>query len=114
MNKIIRLELLQQDLLLVQDPESYKDVVDEIYFFLDIEEAEKVAHEAVRANVTFRCWHTEIGIKNLLVVNSDNIGIVARVVFHAAKTILDNKEVDSKEMDGLLIQLIMDNIYTKN
>jgi hypothetical protein len=115
MNEIIRLELLHQDILLVKDPVSYEDIIKEISFFLDIEEAESAAYQAMKARVTFRCWHTEIGIKNMLVVDTyESIGVVSRVVLSAADTILSNKEVYSKEMEGLLLQLIMDNIYPKN
>lgn len=115
MNEIIRLELLQQDIMLIKNPESMQEIKDQIYFFLDAEELEKVAYETTNCGVAFREWHTEIGIKNLLVIcHPQNMGEVSRVVLFAAKRILENKNVKSDEMEGLLLQLIMDNIYPKN
>jgi hypothetical protein len=115
MNKIIRIELLQQDIMLIKEPESTQEVKDQIYFFLDAEELEKVAYETTNCGAAFRGWRTEIGVKNLLVINHpQDIGKVSRVVLFAAKRILENKNVKSGEMEGLLLQLIMDNIYTKN
>ena len=114
MNKIIRLELLHQDVMLIKNPKTADEISSEIDFFLEEHIADDVANELMKVKTAFREWHTEVGIKNLLVVSDESsVGTVSRVTFHTADKILENKGIDSKEMHALLVQQIMDGIYEK-
>lgn len=112
MKKVITLDLLQQDVLLL---ENEVNITSEIDFFLSKEEAESAAKELTGLPVAFRQWNTKHGVKNLLVINGKReLAMISRVVVLAAFDILRQREVESEEMVGLLVQLLMERIYEKD
>jgi len=111
MKRIIKLDLLQQEVLLLENEVSIASQID---FFLSDSEAEASAQELRRLPVAFRQWHTKSGVKNLMVIHGErDLAMISRVVTLAAFDILRHKNVESEEMVALLVQLLMDNIYEK-
>ena len=110
MKKTITLELLQQDLRVIKN-ESAELIAEDIKHFIQSSKVPKEADELSNLTVGFRQWHTDEGVKNLLVINyGAPLAQIMGVIVGAAYDILEYKEVDSVEMHALLVQHIVENL----
>ena len=110
MKKTINLELLKQDLRVIKN-ESIGEIQSDIKHFFDNNRAKKESLSLSQVTVGFRQWHTDEGVKNLLVINeSAPLGEIIGVIVGAAHDILEYKNIESVEMSALLAQYIVENI----
>lgn len=110
MKKTINLELLKQDLRVIKN-ESIEEIESDIKHFFDNNKARKESLSLSQVTVGFRQWHTDEGVKNLLVINyGAPLAQLMGVIVEAAYDILEYKEVDSVEMHALLVQYIVENL----
>jgi len=110
MKKTITLELLHQDLRVIKN-ESAEQIAEDIKHFFQSSKIPKEAAELSSLYAGFRQWHTDEGVKNLLVINyGAPLAQLMGVIVGAAYDILEYKEVDSIEMHALLVQYIVENL----
>lgn len=110
MKKTIELKLLQQDLRVLKN-QSSEQISEDVRHFLTNNESIIEALDLVNTSVGFRQWKTDVGVKNLLVINeSAPLGEIVGVVVAAAHDILEYKNIESVEMHSLLVQYIIENI----